>query len=328
MITVLITGCGGAVGLGVSNALRMGPDSFRLVGVDADPYAACLHFEKNESLLDRTYVVPRVDHPDYIREIQDICRREEVDVIFPATDAELVKLSILKEEIETKIVISPQETVRICRDKWLTYQNLSSHLPIVKSALPNSGLSQALGVTGLPAMIKPRLGWGSRETYKVKSLEEAERIIGNIDMPIIQTWLKGEEYTVDGLTNTHGKILCCVPRRRLKVLAGLSFQGITVRDEKLIRLGEKLAEQLKLVGPFNFQLKKIDGEPEIFEINPRFAGTGILSVKAGVNIPLLAVNDMCGLKIPTEIEFEEGVIASRYFKEVFFKRGATDPDKN
>jgi carbamoyl-phosphate synthase large subunit len=331
MITVLVTGCGGAVGLGASKALRMSTNRFRLVGVDADPYAASFHFKKNESLLDKTYVVSRADHPDYIREISDICRREKVDVIFPATDAELERLAILKDEIGkigTKIVISPRETIRICRDKWLTYQNLSRHLPIVKSALPNLGLSQALRVTGLPAMIKPRLGWGSRETYKVRSVEEAEMIIGNIEKPIIQSWLEGEEYTVDGLTDKHGKVLCCVPRRRTKVLAGLSFQGITVRDEQLIRLGEKIAEHLKIVGPFNFQLKKIDGEPEIFEINPRFAGTGILSVEAGVNIPLLAVKTICDMKIPGEIDFEEGMVVSRYFKEVFFKSGATNANEN
>jgi len=170
----------------------------------------------------------------------------------------------------------------------------------------------------LPAIVKPRLGWGSRDIHKVKNVEEARIVISRIREPLIQTWMQGEEYTVDGLTDRYGKVICIVPRRRIKVLSGLSLQGITVRDKKLIELGEKITEYLKIVGPFNFQVIKIDGEPKIFEINPRFAGTGILSVKAGVNIPLLAVKEACNMRITTNIDFDEGLVVSRYFEEVFF----------
>lgn len=322
MITVLVTGCGGAIGTGAIEALRMGSKELRLIGIDADPYAACFYLKSKGCPLNKTYIVPQADHPKYISEIINICRRENVDIIFPCTDAELEILAISKTkiaEVGTKIIISSLKTIRICRDKWLTYYHLSKYLPMATSALPDDGIDKALKFTGLPALVKPRLGWGSRQTYKVNTVEEARIVIDNIQKPVIQMWLEGEEYTVDGLTDKHGKVICIVPRRRIKVLGGISFQGITVRDKELIELGKKIAANLKLCGPFNFQVKKINGEPKIFEINPRFAGTGVLSVKAGVNIPLLAVKEISNMKIPTNINFMEGLVVSRYFKEVFFK---------
>lgn len=331
MITVMVTGCGGAIGQGAVKALRMGRMNLRLVGVDVDPYAVCFYLKSKERLLHKAYVVPKAEDPNYIPRIIDICRREKVDVILPCTDAELEKLSISKPQISrcgTRVIISPVETIRICRDKWLTYCRLNECLPIVRSALSDAGIDKALEFCGLPAIIKPRLGWGSRDLYKVKSAEEAGIVVSQVQKPVIQTWLQGEEYTVDGLTDRNGKVICIVPRRRIKVLAGVSSQGITVRDEKLIELGKKIPENLKIVGPFNFQVRKSDEGPKIFEINPRFAGTGILSVKAGANIPLLAVREMCNLRILPNIEFKEGLVVSRYLEEVFFQIDEVESREN
>jgi carbamoyl-phosphate synthase large subunit len=322
MVTVLVTGCGGAVGLGVIKALRMGISDLRLIGVDSDPYAASFYSKSKEYRLSQSYLVPRADDPKFVRKIVDICRRENVDVIFPGTDAELEKLAISETKIAgygTKIVISPLRTIRICRDKWLTYQHLNKHLPMVKSALPDGEIEKALEFTGLPAVVKPRLGWGSRHTYKINNLEEARIMINYVEKPIIQTWLEGEEYTVDGVTDRHGKPMCLVPRQRIKLLGGLSSEGVTVRDGSLIELGKKVTKHLKIIGPFNFQVKKVSGEPKIFEINPRFAGTGILTVKAGVNIPLIVLNEICDMKTPTSLDFIEGIAMSRYFEEAYFR---------
>jgi carbamoyl-phosphate synthase large subunit len=325
MITVLVTGCGGAIGASVVKALRMASRDLHIIGVDSDPYAACFHIESEKRLLNDAYIISRADHPTYISEIINLCRRKKVDVIFPCTDAELEKLSRSIAKINAfgiKVIISPPRTIKICRDKWLSYKYLNKYLPMVKSALPENGVEKAIKFTGLPAVIKPRLGWGASQIYKVNTAEEAKIISNSIQKPVIQEYVEGEEYTVDCLANIDGKIVCVVPRRRIKIYSGLSFQGITVRDEKIIELGSKMAQCIKFLGPFNFQVKKVDGKLKIFEINPRFSGTGILSVKAGANIPLLAVEMMCGVKIPDNISFNEGLIISRYFEEVFFKNVA------
>ena len=167
--------------------------------------------------------------------------------------------------------------------------------------------------------------------FRVQSAAEASILIREIDGPIVQTWLDGEEYTVDCLADRNGRVVCTVPRLRMKIFSGLSFVGVTVKNQKLIELGAKIAAKTQIYGPFNFQAKMINGEPVIFEINPRFSGSGILTVKAGANIPLLAVQDACGSTIPSEVGFVEGVAFSRYFDNVIFKmsvKGSDHPDQS
>ncbi len=322
MIKVLVTGCGGAIGMGVIRALRIGSRSLHLIGADTDPYAPSFHLKSKRYLLEKVYVVPKAENPNYIPKIVEICNTENVTVIFPCTDLELEKLSASIDEVThsgIKVIICPSETIKICRDKWVTYEQLSCHLPIVKSALPDIGIEKALQFTGLPAVIKPRKGWGSRQISIVESVEEARIMLTRIPAPVIQTYLTGAEYTIDCLADRNGKIMCIVPRHRVKIFGGLSFQGVTVRNEDLIELGKKVAKHLKFIGPFNFQVIKNDEETQVTEINPRFSGTGILSVMAGANIPYLALREICSMGVPSHIDFEDGLFLSRYFEQTYSK---------
>lgn len=296
--------------------------SLNLVGVDTDLHAASFYLRSKQYFLDKAYTVPNAENPDYIPKIIEICKTENVNVIFPCTDPELETLSASINKITNsgiKIIISPSKTIKICRDKWVTYERLSCHLPIAKSALPETGIEEALQSTGLPAIIKPRRGWGSRQIAKVESVEEARILLMRIPAPIIQTYLTGAEYTIDCLADRNGKIMCIFPRHRVKIFGGLSFQGVTVRDKELIELGKKVAKHLKFIGPFNFQVIKNDEETYITEINPRFSGRGILSVMASANIPYLALREICNMRIPSQIDFEEGLFLSRYFEETYIK---------
>ena len=306
----------------VIKALRMGSRNLHLIGVDTDLYVPSFYLKSKHYLLNKIYVVPNAENPNYIPKIIEICHAENVNVIFPCTDPELEIIATSINEVTNsgvKVIISPSKTINICRDKWLTYENLNRHLPITKSALPDTGVEKALEFTGLPAMIKPRKGWGSRQTAKIESIEEARFLLTRIPAPVIQKYLTGTEYTIDCLADKDGKVVCAIPRQRIKILGGISLQGITVRDEDLIELGKEVAKHLKFIGPFNFQVIKNCEETKIVEINPRFSGTGILSVMAGANIPYLALKDICNMRIPSQIDFEDGLILSRYFEEIYIK---------
>jgi carbamoyl-phosphate synthase large subunit len=320
MTSVLVTGCAGAVGQGIIAGLSSANGNLRLIGSETDPYAAPFYLKDNK--LEKVFHTTYVDSPEYIPELIEICRKEEVDIVFPGTDVELPKLAAGKEifaDYGAKVIVSPFETVEICRDKWLTFLHLEKAIPIVKSAVVEPDLHKAMNTTGFPAVLKPRVGWGSRVVYKVENIEEAMILAKNVNNPVIQTWLEGKEYTVDCMADKRGRIVCSVPRLRLKIFSGLSFEGVTVKNPKLIKLGTAIAENLEFYGPFNFQAKLVDGEPVVFEINPRFSGGGILTVRAGANIPLLSVQEACGCRSTGKVGFEEGVFFSRCFHEVIFR---------
>jgi carbamoyl-phosphate synthase large subunit len=325
LVTVLVTGCGGAVGQCIVSALLDAIDSLRVIGCETDPYAA--PFYLLNSGMSKVYHTSYGDSQGYIPELINLCRIENVDIVFPGTDVELPKLAASKKifaDNGVKVIVSPYETVEICRDKWLSYKHLSSKVPFVRSATGEDDLEGALNLTGIPAVLKPRVGWGSKQVYKVESVAETEILMKHFSKPLLQTWLEGEEYTVDCLADKKGKLVCAVPRLRLKIFSGLSFEGITVKNPKLIALGARITKELRFYGPFNFQAKFVNGEPVVFEINPRFSGGGILTVRSGANLPLLSVREACGNPLPDVVDFCEGIVFSRYFKEVVFTRAEVD----
>lgn len=321
-LKILVTGVGGMIGIGIIKSLRkeFGKKDIKIVGTDSSPFAACSYLP---GFLDSFFLVPEAKSRNYLERIFSIAKKKKVNLIFPGTDHEILPLSEKKDifcKIGTKIIVSCPETIKICRDKWLTYKTFKNILPIVKSFLPKENLDLIIRSLGLPLIVKPRFGWGSRGIYRADSSLEFKAFLKKVKKPIIQKWLDGQEYTVDGLVSEKGKFICVVPRERIATLAGVSCQGITVRDKELIKLGKRLVENLKIRGPFNFQVKKERNKYFIFEINPRFAGTGILSTAAGVNIPALAVKDILGMKIPKKIDFKENVRITRYIEDVFISK--------
>jgi carbamoyl-phosphate synthase large subunit len=317
-MNILVTGIGWAVGIGIVKALRLEYSrDIKIIGTDISPLAPFFYLK---DFLDAAYIVPNASKPDYIKKLLQICKKENVDIIFPGTDNELLPLSNNKELFlgkGVKLAVSSPETVSICRDKWLTYNKLKKYVPFAKSTLPTADLKKMIQAVGLPAVIKPRSGWGARDIYTANTPEELEFFIKRVENPVIQESLAGDDYTVDGLADEQGISICMIPRKRILTRAGLSIQGVTEKNTKMIEIGETLARRLRFTGPFNFQVKQNGDDIYIYEINARFAGTGILSVAAGANLPALTVKQISGEKLAGFCSFKEGVFISRYVEDCF-----------
>jgi carbamoyl-phosphate synthase large subunit len=321
-VKVLVTGAGGMIGIGIAKSLRFEfKKKIKIEGTDCSKFAPTFFLPY---LLDGFSIVPKAKDRNYIPKMLSLAKRKKIDIIFPGTDHEILPLSQEKKLFEKKgikIIVSPPDTIKICNDKWLTYKELKNKLPIVQSFLPPFSKNKSLArKVGFPLIIKPRFGWGSRDIYKAGSASEIKVLLNKVKKPVIQKWLKGEEYTIDGLVNKDGKAVCVIPRKRMKTIAGVSSLGVTVKDKKLINLGEKISDVLRIQGPFNFQVRKDRNKYFILEINPRFAGTGILSVVAGANLPALALKEALGMKIPSSVSFKEGVMVTRYIEDVFISK--------
>ena len=57
-----------------------------IIATDVDPLAPTLH------MVDLSFVVPRVDSPEYAPMLVEICRRENVDAVFPLIDPDIEAL--------------------------------------------------------------------------------------------------------------------------------------------------------------------------------------------------------------------------------------------
>ena len=160
-------------------------------------------------------------------------------------------------------------------------------------------------------------GVSSKDVFHVNSPDELASALARVDEPLVQEMLKGQEYTIDVFCDQSGRALASVPRMRLETRSGISYRGVTIRDEELIEAGLRIAGELGIIGHCNIQCFK-DGKAaaRFFEVNPRFSGSLPLTIRAGLNSPLLTVMLSLGKTIPTHmLGFQENLMMLRYWEE-------------
>ena len=76
---------------------------------------------------DKFYLVPRINHPDYLNIILDICKKESVDGVLSLIDPELSLISKHRDDfaaVGTTVIVPDYDLVEICFDKYKMYQKL------------------------------------------------------------------------------------------------------------------------------------------------------------------------------------------------------------
>jgi len=307
MATILVTGVGGGSGLATLRILnRFG--CYITVAVDSDQYATGLQ------LGDYNHVVSTASSPTFISEIKNICSKHQVDAIFPNVDEELEIFATHFAEA----IISPKETIQICSDKLKLWARLYT-----KIAMPSHYCLDYIGDIFYPIVVKPKIGRGSRNVYVVKSYNELLPLLTFLELNqklkktdlIFQEYLPGTEYTIDSLFH-HGKLILCVPRKRLQTKDGISIVGETVTDIRLFDIVKQIGKYLEFNGPINIQVKEDqEGVPKLVEINPRLSGGLPITYSAGVNLPDLAYKLFRG-EHDFSLVYYQNKITHRYLTEI------------
>jgi len=297
---ILITGVGGPAALGCMRALRRRRVEF--FAGDMDPNAAGLYTVPEHR---RTLLLP-AKHPRYVEHILQYCISNQIDVLWPTVDDELLPLALNRgafTEAGIKLIIPDISTLRMCLDKWRLYEVCRRLVPCPRTQL-GSALKQPPLLTGT-CILKPRRGSGSRGIQRIANAR-------NFQPPthpqrfILQKELPGDEYSVDVFISNDRTTRVAVPRLRSKVDSGIAVTSETVHDSKIQAMALKVAHLVKLRGVANIQFKcDSNGRPHLLEVNPRVAGTMILSVKAGVNLPALALDNVLGIRLPKRLSFRE-----------------------
>ncbi|MBR7110681.1 MAG: ATP-grasp domain-containing protein [Clostridia bacterium] len=233
---------------------------------------------------DKIYQSKRIKDQEYIPDLLNYCEKNSIDLLIPTIDTDLLLLSQNKDKflkIGTKVLISDEEKIKICRDKRLTAgffkkAGLLSPEPIDDYKKYNEGF---------PAFIKPKDGSSSIMAYKVENQEELEVYASQIPDYIVQPFIDGEEYTVDIFCDFSGNPIYITPRMRLAVRAGEVLKTKIVRDSSIIDDMKKFLSTYKPCGPITVQLIRQKGTNKNYyiEINPRFGGGAPLSMKSGAD---------------------------------------------
>jgi carbamoyl-phosphate synthase large subunit len=267
---------------------------------------------------DRSYPAPLSTDPSYLETILGICRTERVGLVIPTIDDELAVFASavpMFASAGVRVAVSPAAAIETCNDKHATWQRLAGRgLPVAETFRPEDLPADPT----FPMFIKPRLGRGGVGAYPVRDARELDFFLSYVGDPVLQPYLSGTEFTIDVLSDFDGQVIASVPRERVVIRAGVVDRGRTVLDAGLIELGRATAEELGAIGAINVQCRVVDGQPTIFEINPRFSGGVPLTIAAGADFPRLLVQMARGRRVTPIIgEFQDGLWMTSYETSVF-----------
>lgn len=270
---------------------------------------------------DKHFIVPRVTDPNYISELLRICQREEIDIIIPLIDTELVVFSENRhifEEIGVKLLVSSKELNEITCDKTKAYKFFrDNNIPTPKVFSDDEIDNKQYQ---FPLLIKPLDGSSSVGVTKINNEKELYFFKDYIPNAMVQEFVTGTEYTVDVMVDFNGNMKTVVPRLRLETRAGEVSKGVTKKDNDIITAVKQVVKSLPgPVGCITLQcFKKENGEITFIEINPRFGGGIPLSIEAGADFPLWVLQ-MCSGEAFSEEDYNwrENLTMLRYDEAVF-----------
>lgn len=266
----------------------------KIFGADLSTAAPAL------AICDESFRVCRIDDPNYIPTLLSICETNNVTLLIPTIDTDLLLLSQNKEKFEkigTKVLISSEDVIAISNDK----RNTCEFFKNAGVNTPNTVDDYTKYTLGFPCFIKPLNGSASKNAHIVLNAKELSQYANSIDDYIVQNLVEGAEFTVDVLCDFESKPVYITPRQRVQVRSGEVIVTEIIEDPEVIEECKTILQKLKAIGPITIQYIKENksGKNYYIEINPRFGGGSPLSMKAGAQSAEAILHMLRGEKIPT-----------------------------
>lgn len=320
MHRVLVTAVGGNVGQGVVKALRAGTREYFIVGTDMEPRSVGF------SLVDRGYLTPSAARSAaaLTERLFDVIRAERIEAVFVCSPAELSYFSAsrlrLEAETQARILINPEEVIRVGQDKLETVRFLEQHqFPYPETALAgdDAAVARLFERWGPPVVAKPRCGWSSMNVLKLDSRAAVEAARSLVPELVVQRWLPDDsaEYTAGVVGSAKERMFAWIVLRR-DLLQGTTYRTELAQDPGIGAQIVRMAQALGVEGACNFQFRMVDGQPVVFEINPRFSGTSGIRYLYGFNDPEMVFQHLSLGEPIRQPALRPGVVL-RYWNEVY-----------
>jgi carbamoyl-phosphate synthase large subunit len=303
---ILITCAGGTGPQYLANKLKINHEVF-LTDMSEQNYGAHMGLP--------FFKVPAVSSADYIPTVQRIIEDNGVNVVVANSDDEVRVLKKLCSKLPDVICVAPDQSfIDLCLDKR-----------DITEKLYEEGIS-ALKVYDIkddiefPVAMKPNKASGSRGFHIVKNKKQLEGYFLLYECEeedvIIQPYIEGVEYTVSVVVNNLNKVIGIVPKRIIHK-RGITRAAVTEQNEIIKTACLEIVNTFKPRGPINVQLKLLDENVYIFEINPRLSTTVVLTDKAFGNEVELFLQYFDCEEIEGAPSLKEGVYLYRYDENFF-----------
>ena len=219
------------------------------------------------------------------------------------------------------ILLNNSRLISACNDKWLFYVELEKfNSPYRIETTLNADFDFLRNKFGLPFLLKPKRGHGSKGIVKVDSKEifiKHQADVGAILMaqPIIGN--DNEEFTTSAFCDGHGNYYASMTLRRKLARDGYTEKAEVVTVEGMEDALKSLCELFEPMGPTNFQFRQTETGLKLLEINPRISSSTSLRTAFGYNESLMAVDFFLENRIPQQPIIRKGK-AIRYTEDLIF----------
>lgn len=305
MKRILVTGCGGAASANFVASLRAADENFFIVGTDANKF----HLELAD--VDSSYILPRASDPTYLEKLNRIIEKENIELVHPQPDPEVLFLSRNRENVKTLLFLPSKQTIETCQNKMDLVNHLASkQVPTAESFVLEDETSltkygNKLLENNEKVWIRATKGAGARASLPIKNITHGKIWIDywknmkgvGYGQFMISEFLPGKEFAFQSIWKD-GKLITSQARERVEYLFGyLTPSGQTsspsiartVSRDDVNEIATKAISSLdeRATGIFCVDLKENKkGVPCITEINAgRFFTTSNFFSTAGCNMP-------------------------------------------
>src|SRR5262249_34925622 len=159
-------------------------------------------------------VIPFGVDPAFEGALRQILETERPDFVVPLVDEEIpiVHRFVARAFPEMRVVAPKLAFCEAMLDKWVMYEQLSAH----GISVARSWLASAPEGCVYPAVVKPRVGRGSRGLAYLEGPEDLARYLAGADKPadryVVQARAMGAEYTTSAVVGLDNALLAIVPK--------------------------------------------------------------------------------------------------------------------
>lgn len=270
------------------------------------------------NIVDTSIKTCKVQDEGYIDDLLKECIKNDIKLVIPTIDTELLILSQNKQRFlnhNISIVVSDEDLIKICLDK------ISTHALFRKL---NVGVAKEYAKDDykLPIFIKPVNGSGSKNNFVIKKKSQLSKYLLKKKSLRFFEYLDSklyDEYTCDLYYDKNSNLKCVIPRKRLEVRAGEVSKGVTKRNALKLFIDKNFSVLDGARGCLTAQffLHNESGEIKGIEINPRFGGGFPLSYLAKGNYPKWIIKEyMLNETVEYFDDWEENLLMLRYDDEI------------
>lgn len=253
---------------------------------------------------------PALDSEGFVRELAAATVQLSAVAVLPSADPHFLALAGREADfLGTAFGVPSHESVERATNKELLPELAATAglwMPPTRKLTRSD--EEAVGASGLPAIVKPLRSWirnsdGTVSVYEARRVSTEQEIEEALETfprreGLIQPYIPGPNVSVSGVS-WEGKLICALhhlSERIWPMPVGVTAYAKTIPPNAELEQGvSRLLRAIGWSGLFEVEFKRsLSGEHYMIDLNPRIYGSLALATAAGLNLPAIWVDLLLG----------------------------------